>query len=508
MDFATIVEYVRAAFRELVERKFTVALTFFAISFMVMLVGLMLPVSYQTSTTIFADNQNILKPLLDDQVEVSKLQDRTNLVRDVLQSPRILDEVVTQVYGESLDPMERQSRINRIRNHIEVNGLGASHVRIGYSDSSAESAFTVLSQLTDTFIADRSNTKRNESREAFEFIDNQVVAYKSQLVDAEAKLKQFNAESFDGRDRDVDASISRIRMDLEELGLSIEESQAIVVSLRSQLASESSVGSQKFRSDIYRERLGELLTRKDTLLRSVTEAHPDVVNLNAQISDMEVAILEAENSESSEAAGDSQQLSVNPIYIDLRTKLSQAEVQLQGLRRRYASKEKLLDQEYERRVRIAAREAQLAELNRDYDVTKGIYEDMLARKEKARLSMTLSLEGQGVVYRIQEPVVYPLAPQGLVFSHFVVLGPILALMFIFGVAVLYFFLDSRYRFERSLESFVAPIAILAVVPHVRTPISKRIMRRDIIVLLLMILLLAAAYAATAYLGISGQLSFS
>ena len=506
MDFSTIIDYIRAALRELVERKFTVAISFFAISFLVMLAGLMLPVNYQTSTTIFADNQNILKPLLENQVEVGRLQDRTNIVRDVLQSPRILEDVVTKVYGEEQDPMIRQSRMNRIRNNVEVRGLGASHVRIGYSDTSAEDAFNVLSQLTDTFIADRSNTKRNESREAFEFIDNQVTAYKTQLVEAEENLKEFNAESFDGRDRDVDASIARTRLALEELGLSIEESQAKVSSLRSQLETESSQGSQTFRSDIYRERLIELISRREALLRSVTEIHPDVVNINAQISDMEAAIVEADNAENTGGV-DPRQLSVNPIYLDLRTKLSEAEVVLQGLKRRYASKEKLLEQEHGRRARIAEREAVLAELNRDYAVTKGIYEDMLSRKEKARLSMTLNLEGQGVVYRIQEPVIYPLAPQGLVFTHFVILGPIIALFMILGIAMLFFIVDNRYRFERGLEAFIAPIAILAVVPHVRSPIGKRLVRRDILFLMLLTLALAAAYVAVAYLGISGQLVF-
>ena len=73
---------------------------------------------------------------------------------------------------------------------------------------------------------------------------------------------------------------------------------------------------------------------------------------------------------------------------------------------------------------MAANQAQLSELTRDYDVTKRVYEEMLGKKT-ARLSMTLDIEGQGVSYRIQEAAQFPLRPTGLNFKHFAALGPIL-----------------------------------------------------------------------------------
>ena len=55
-------------------------------------------------------------------------------------------------------------------------------------------------------------------------------------------------------------------------------------------------------------------------------------------------------------------------------------------------------------------------------MTKSKYDEMLNQKEKARLSMTISLEGQGVTYKIKEPPQYPLVPVGLQFKHFIMIG--------------------------------------------------------------------------------------
>jgi protein tyrosine kinase modulator len=357
------------------------------------------------------------------------------------------------------------------------------------------------------FIKASSDEQRSESREAFLFIDNQVKQYKDQLVLAEERLKEFSAYNFDGRDGDVDASISRLRSQIEELKISLDEDKETVIALNKQLENESEYSTQKFKADIYGERLNDLETQRNTLLLSYTEDYPDVVSLTYQIEDVKKSMRDAASAEKKKGkarpkvSASDEDAVLNPLYQELRSRLSQINTDILAKRKRLSAFEKLQEDEYERRKRIAERGAQEAELTRDYNVTKRIYEDMLERKEKARLSMTLNIEGQGVTYRIQEPALPPLNPVGLRFLHFVLMGPFLGLFAVLGLVVLYVLVDPRIRFSENLAGF--PVKTLAVIPHINTKFSKRVMRTDIIVCFILGIAIMAIYVALAYLSKMG-----
>jgi uncharacterized protein involved in exopolysaccharide biosynthesis len=73
---------------------------------------------------------------------------------------------------------------------------------------------------------------------------------------------------------------------------------------------------------------------------------------------------------------------------------SAAEIEHRTLLNRLNAFNRLLDESYERRKRIANNKAELSELTRDYSVFQMQYEEMLTKKEKARISMELDIQGQ------------------------------------------------------------------------------------------------------------------
>jgi len=294
---------------------------------------------------------------------------------------------------------------------------------------------------------------------------------------AEERLKDFSAQNFDGRDGDVHSSISRLRSQIEELKISIDENLTTVAALEAQLRDESEYSSRKAKESVYAERLADLERRLSSLLLTYTEDYPDVVSIRYQIDDIRRLMSSPEGVEETAHESNNDDPILNPLYQEIRSRLSQTNTDTKAKRKRLSVLNGLMEQEFERSKRIAARGAEAAELNRDYSVTKRIYEDMLERKEKARLSMTLNVEGQGVTYRVQDPPLPPHAPSGLRYMHFVVVGPLVGLLMVLGLAVAYVILDPRVRFSAQLEGVGAPL--LAVVPHVSTPLSKRIFKKDI-----------------------------
>jgi len=462
------------------------------------------PSKFSSSATIFADNQNILKPLLSSQAAQSKVQSRTKVVREMLKSPRFLKKAVERIYG--LDDFqngdELSAKINKIRNKVKVKGLGSNYMKISYSDSTSQEAYRVINGVVDVFIKASSDKQRLESREAFMFIDNQVKQYKDQLVMAESRLKDFRTNNFDGRNRDVDTAISRLRAQLEELKISIDEGKTTLLDLNNQLVDEPEYSSKKYKTNADAARLSVLEGQRSDLLLTYTADYPDVISISYQIDDMKKTIREAEKEKLSsevskvEVSANDENAVLNPIYLELRSRISQVKTDIKAKEKRLLAFGKLQEKEYDRRKRIAERGAEESELTRDYKVTKRIYEDMLERKEKARLSMTLNIEGQGVTYRIQEPASRPRHPIGLRFLHFVLAGPFVGLFFTLGLIILYVLLDRKIRFSEELARFDVPV--LAVVPHINTPLTKRVMRLDIILCFFLVGIIMAGYIGLAY----------
>lgn len=505
MDFAQLLQYANVIFREIWQRKFLALTAFGLVSFLVLVVGMFWPAKYETTATIYADNQNILGPLLDKQAKQSKVDDRAKVVREKLYSPRLLTQVAKKLYGAKTEetPTALANYVSAIRANIKVKSVGAGYIAIDYTATNANDAYEGLNAIIDTFIRTSSEEQRAESREAFLFIDNQLKQYKDQLVSAEEKLKQFASKNFDGRDSDVSSSIQRLRSQIEELKISIDEDKITLRSLQEQILDESEFAATTKKVDAYSIRLQELESRLSNLLLTYTEDYPDVITLRYQIADLKRVINEAayERATDQQIDGEPTQIEegsevlLNPLYQELRSRISQVETSMQAKQKRLSVLNDLLANEFERRQRVAERGAEESELVRDYDVTKKIYEDMLERKEKARLSMTLNIEGQGVTYRIQEPPLPPLMPTGLRFIHFVIVGPFVALLSIIGLAVAYVLLDPRIRFPSALQAF--DVRVLSVIPHVNTPLTKRLRRSDMVICSLLAVAIFAAYVGVA-----------
>lgn len=498
-----LTQIIKAVIRELLLHRAAVVACFSIVSLFVLAAGFFWPTKFESQAVIFADESNIIKPLLEGSAQTTKVVNRSAVVREVIESRRLLTAVVTDAGllkgGES--PSEIEEITNRVRANLDVSAFGSDqhYIKIGYVTNSADVAYKVTSTITDGFLKDSADTKRRESREAYSFIDKQVNSYKNQLQTAEQALKEFNAQNIDGTEDTVNARIDTLRSQIEETRLNIESLETRRISLESQVARESKYSKSDYRTSVYLQQIANLKSKLETLKLSLTDTHPDVVNLSLQIADLEK--LQSEDAASPKKSRDDGSAELNPLYNELRSKLADVKVDLQTNISRLASTEKLLEAEFERRKRIASSKAELAELTRDYTVTKGIYEDMLERKEKARLSMTLDIEGQGVSYKIQEPAAYPLTPIGLRFLHFFIAGPILGILIPLGFFVVFLQFDTRIRFVEQLKDEMQ-LPVLASVPHVVAPLAVRLLKRDMLVLGAVMLSVIATYVVVALIRVS------
>jgi polysaccharide chain length determinant protein (PEP-CTERM system associated) len=395
--------------------------------------------------------------------------ERIRIVQETMFAPRLLDQVVKSTLNQGIvtgsDQMEEE--MTKLRKQVSLVAPASNYITISYSHEQPSTSFKVVNKITSLFIEESAQNKRAESKSAYTFIDEQVKSYKNQLVEAENKLKTFEAENVDGIDSQVNASIAKLRTTIDEIAIDIEAEEVRIAALEIQLANETRYASTNYNARVYRDRLAKLESQLDTLRLNYRDEHPDVIDMRLQIQDVKKTIVEVENASQNPEAGSGNltgERNLNPIYEVLSGQLSEAKVNVQTKRHRLAANENRLQEQYQRRVRVAANQADLSELTRDYSVTKNIYEDLLERKERARISMTLDLAGQGVTYKILEPAVFPVLPTGIRFLHFVIAGPILGIMMPLAIIIALIFFDHRIKFSDQLNELF-PGIVLAVLPE-------------------------------------------
>jgi polysaccharide chain length determinant protein (PEP-CTERM system associated) len=494
MDKTFIADLLKSLKFEAIRFRVWVVLIFIVVSFGPLVVGYFWPNTYSTSALLFADETNIIEPLLKGRASVTSV-DRAKQAQEVLYSRRVMEDAAKAagLVGEdySVDQMARAVR--HLRSGVRVETQGSNQFRVSYSATDPDRAFTVLNSVVNVFIQDTARRKREESLGAFNFIDSQADSYRRQLEEAELKLKEFRAQNTDGTEAQVTSRINQLRNDIESLKLEIQDSESRLASIKQQLSEESQYQQAKGEIDRLRDRRRELSRQLDQLRLSYQDSYPDVVSVRQQIQDLDEEIAQLEFAGDSFSRGDTVE---NPLYEELRKQQSVVEVDLSAQKRRMESLEGMLQRELERAERVAANQAELSELTRDLDVLRDIYNEMLQRKESARLSMTLDIEGQGVSYRIQDPATFPLDPSGLRYVHFAIVGPFLGFLAPLGLLFVYVFLDPHIRSARSLQQQLPQgIEVIGVIPHYNTPLAERLVKKDMILLLGIALLAMIAYAA-------------
>jgi polysaccharide chain length determinant protein, PEP-CTERM locus subfamily len=483
--------------RELIRYRAAAAALFTVLFLAVLYVALNWPKYYVSEAAIIKDVTNVIEPLLRGTAEVADVN-KNETIKDLILSRRLMDRVMARINPNvaNMTPDEQEMEFLRLRRSLQV-GTEATNRNIttlSFMSSDADDAYETLRAVVNVFVEDRMAEKQKVTYEAHNFISEQVVKYKKRLEKAEEKLKDFRSRNVDASEQVVKDRIAGLAGEIQNLRISIQESEEKIRTTKTQLEEESQNVNQRARLKTLTERKTALTEQLDQLRLTYQDSYPDIVALKNQIFEIEQKIDEYRS-----AFSITGQVSELPLLEELRKQLSVAEVDLRTQRRRMASLEELLEQEYKVAERVAANQAELMDLTRDYDVTKKVYEEMLARKENANITLALNDEGQGESYKILEPPTYPLQPAGIPAILIFLAAPVVALAAPVGLAAAFVILDPRLRSVALLtQKLPDGVPLLGAVPHRGTPLAARLLRKDIILLTLLGIILMVIYGYTFY----------
>lgn len=504
----SVPQLIEETFREVRARKWVAFFLFAGVSFVVLVAALLWPYKYHSEVIIFVDDQNIIRPLMEGRAVTTVINERASAAEELLWSRKVMEVVATDrdIFGDTsgqLTPQQLEGRIGWLRSSLSVNTRGDSYFSIGFTSTSPLLTFKIAQRLGQAFIEESNERKRQESRSAYDFIDRQVQSYERQLAETEAKLKDFLSENVDGTESQANSRLAELRNQLELAQLERADLVARVRSLETELTRVQPSIFQGRSTDGYEQRIRSMEEQLDNLRLQYHDTYPDIVILREQLAE-----LKRQQARALARSGDVSPIVdgetiANPVYQQLRASLAQARANTDTTETRIRSIQRLLNEQAGRMERIQSNNAEYLELTRDLEVNRQIYDDLLKRRESARVSMHLDIEGQGLNYRINEAAQYPLSPTGVKFPMLAAAGLLLGLAAPFGAAVGLVQLDPRVRVRADVEEEL-DLPVLEILPEARTPFEKRRDRRRTIAVLVCGVVVAAVYISVVVTSILGD----
>ena len=477
---------------------------------------LMMPDHYQASARVFVDTQSILRPLMNGIAVQPNIQQQVAMLSRTLLSRPTVERLVRMV---DLDlgahtKAEKDAVVDGVTKSISIQTTGRDNLyTLSYRDQNPEKARRVVQALLTIFVESSLGATRQDSDSARRFLDEQIKNYEAKLTEAEGRLKVFKLRNIEmqsqsgldsaGRAAEVGNLLNQARLELREAESARAAASRQLEMLRAQTGQSligSDVGIQTPELDA---RLHEQKRNLDTLLQRYTDEHPDVVNTRKLIGELEAQKRREVEELRRKALADpaSPALVVNPAVVELSRLYSAAEVQVASLRARvveYESRAKSVQEQ----LKVAPQlEAELAQLNRDYQVNQKNYTDLVSRRESAMMSGQLENTSNVAEFRVIDPprvTPKPVAPNRILLMPTTLLAALsvgLGLAFVMSQIRPVFFDGSALRQSTQLPL----LGVVELIPSdaLRQRESKSF-KRFIVALLALVLLYAGGMLALSY----------
>ncbi len=464
-----------------------------------------MPDQYQATARVYLDTQSILKPLLKGLAVDSNTKSEVELMTRTLLSRPNLEKVarMTDLDLQAKTPEQMDILLDKLLSKITIEDTRRQSglFRIAYEDSNPQLAKRVVQSLLTIFMESTLGESRKDTDVASRFLDQQLKEYEARLVASEERLKEFKRENL-GRmptqGRDYYESLQVAISDLEMAQLQLKEAANRRQELHRQMDdNETLFGFGPLptvsNTPALNARIQNLQTRMDELLLKFTDQHPDVQAVKNTIADLEKQRSEVLAAQAkTQVAPAPEEATVNPYQAQMKLALSEAEANVASLMARVGAYQKRVDELKQLVDIIPEVEAQLKQLNRDYDVTKTNYETLLARRESASISEQLEQSADAVKFRVVDPPYVPSVASGPnrpMFTSGALLGGLAA-----GIVFAFFLsqLNPTFNSRRSLME-VTGLPVLGGVSMIWTATQIRKKRFELLGFSVLTAVLVALY---------------
>jgi polysaccharide chain length determinant protein (PEP-CTERM system associated) len=487
-----------------------------------------IPDTYEANARVYVDSKGILRPLLQGLAIDPDLASGLDLVRQVLQSRPQVEQVArdTGLDANATTPAQREALIRDVQSRISIDAAdlrarttqGEGLYRISFRDHDRAKSIEVVETMLKGFVENALGEKRTGQASAQRFIEDQIAQYEARLRSSEEKLADFkkrNVAVMPGSQGDYFGRLQQESVGLETARTSLgvaesrrneiqrqldgEEPFLFGIDSGAQAPANGGAGDLTYRIQDMERNLEEMLLR-------YTEKHPEVVALRATIEELKKRQAEelARVKKGQAATGSlSSSLKSNPIYQNLEMELKRTQVQIAELRQEVAQREARVGELRGKVNTVPEIEAELARLNRDYEVNRTQYQELVQRRETATLSENADRSGT-VSFKTIEPPAASLQPISPNRPKLLAMVLVAALGLAGGIAWLLNQLNPVFHSAKTLEG-ITGLTVLASVSRTWLERHRQQRRREVLKFSAVAALLVVTFAAVVLLQHSAAL---
>ncbi len=377
-------------------------------------VVLLTPDKYEASARIYVNTASILKPLMRDITVQANDADRiAALSRLVISRPNVEKLVQTVALDAGTkSKAEYEEMVDRTTKLLKISASGRDLYTLTFRDGQPERAKHAVQSFASMFIESGQGSKSNDTDAAKKFVDEQIAIYEKKLQDAESRLKDFKLRNLGitpGEGTGFFARMSEATAQLNQAQLLLREAENSRDAYKRGLASEETSTSSGMVAA--GPTISEVDTRMDSLKRSLdimllkyTESHPDVVGTQRAIKELEEQKRQLLLARKNDRVPPVQTTGSGPLASEqLKVSLAQSEAAVASLRTRAGEYAARYNELKASATRMPQLETEFIQLNRDYDVNKRNYENLISRRESVSMSGDMQSVSGVADFRLVDP---------------------------------------------------------------------------------------------------------
>ncbi|ODV12157.1 MAG: chain length-determining protein [Rubrivivax sp. SCN 70-15] len=432
-----IVRQVLTILRSMWKFRWPALVTAWVVALVGVIVVFRIPDQYEASARIYVDTQSILKPLMSGLTVQPNVEQQINMLSRTLMSRPNIEKLIRMA---DLDlkadtKLEQEALVERLSKDIQIRNTGRDNLySLVYRDSDQERAKKVIQSMVSIFVESSLGASRKDTDSAKNFLNDQIKQYEAKLEAAETRMKDFQLRNLDMQSPDGKSAATRvaeISAQLQQAQLDLHEAESSRDAAKKQLAELNGQSKDLLTQSLLQESAISVATPEldaridaqkrnlDNLLQRYTDQHPDVIATRQLIKDLEaqkkveVAKLRKEALAAPMPGGGA---GGSMAAQELSRVLATTEVQVAAMQARVADFSARLARARASLKTAPEIEAEAAQLNRDYDITKKNYQDLVARRQSAVMSGELESASGVADFRLIDPprvTPKPVAPNRL-----------------------------------------------------------------------------------------------
>jgi polysaccharide chain length determinant protein (PEP-CTERM system associated) len=469
------------------------------------------PNQYEASARLYVDSDAVLTPLLRglalDNTPISQLDvlQRTLLSRPNLEKLISKTDLELTITG----PADLEELVSSLGTAIKITPQTRNLFTIAYRNATPRLAYDVVQTILSIFIESKVGSSRTDMENARVFLQQQLASYERQLRAAEVKRADFHARYVDLLPSDA-TGISRLesaRVQVRSLDGQLKDAAARREMIRKEMSvtpAALTIGSDatSMAESSGNAEIDRAEARLAELRLTFTEQHPDVIAARTLVASLRrgaslSGIAPSATAQDANSAQRTRARSIpNPIHEHMAMQLLEQDSAIASLQRQFTDAVKERDRLEDVARGMPGLQADLVNLNRDYDVLRRNYTEMLSRREAMRLAAAADSDAEKVKMQIVDPPQVPQVPvaprRALLLSGVLVAG----LGGGVGLAILLQQADRSFHAVEDLHDLELPVAGSISVLGATLPMRRRLL--SVASFAMAVLLLCAVYGGLLY----------